>query len=86
MISQESEVIDFLGVLLCYIPGPLLIVWDRLSAHRSKRTRDFINGRASAYGWDTSLAMPRNCLLEELVESGRDGAPNAEKNAVRSAP
>ena len=39
---KTAEVIDFLGALLRHIPGPLLIVWDRLSAHRSKRTRDFI--------------------------------------------
>lgn len=42
---KTAEVIDFLGALLRHIPGPLLIVWDRLSAHRSKRTRDFIAGQ-----------------------------------------
>jgi transposase len=42
---KTDEVIDFLGALLRHIPGPLLIVWDRLSAHRSKRTRDFITGQ-----------------------------------------
>ena len=39
---------DFLQALLRHVPGPLLIVWDRLSAHRSRFTRDFIarqNGR-----------------------------------------
>ena len=34
--------VDFLQALLRHIPGPLLIVWDRLSAHKSKLTRDFI--------------------------------------------
>lgn len=42
---KTAEVIDFLGALLRHVPGPLLIVWDRLSAHRSKRTRDFITGQ-----------------------------------------
>ena len=39
---KSPEVVDFLQALLRHIPGPLLIVWDRLSAHKSKFTRDFI--------------------------------------------
>lgn len=45
---KSAEVVDFLQGLLRHVPGPLLIVWDRLSAHRSRFTRDFIaaqNGR-----------------------------------------
>ena len=45
---KSAEVVDFLKALLRHVPGPLLIVWDRLSAHRSRFTRDFIasqNGR-----------------------------------------
>jgi len=38
-------VVDFLQALLRHLPGPLLIVWDRLSAHRSRVTRDFIAGQ-----------------------------------------
>ena len=39
---KSAQVVDFLQALLRHIPGPLLIIWDRLSAHRSKVTRDFI--------------------------------------------
>lgn len=39
---KSAEVVDFLAALLRHIAGPLLIVWDRLSAHRSRVTRDFI--------------------------------------------
>ena len=39
---RSAQVVDFLQALLRHIPGPLLIVWDRLSAHRSGMTRDFI--------------------------------------------
>ena len=39
---KSPEVVDFLRALLRHIPGPLLIVWDRLSAHKSRLTRDFI--------------------------------------------
>src|SRR6516225_6324477 len=42
---KSAEVVDFLQALLRHIPGRLLIVWDRLSAHRSKLTRDFIAGQ-----------------------------------------
>lgn len=45
---KSPEVVDFLQALLRHIPGPLFIVWDRLPAHRSRMTRDFLaaqNGR-----------------------------------------
>jgi transposase len=42
---RSAQVVDFLQALLRHIPGPLLIVWDRLSAHRSGMTRDFIAGQ-----------------------------------------
>jgi len=45
---KRAEVVDFLQTLLRHIPGPLLIVWDRLSAHRSRITSWW--GKASAYG------------------------------------
>ncbi len=31
---KAPQVVQFLGHLLRHIPGKLLIVWDRLSAHR----------------------------------------------------
>jgi transposase len=39
---KSAEVVDFLGALLRHIPGRLLIVWDRLSAHKSRFTQQFI--------------------------------------------
>ena len=44
---KSAEVVEFLAALLRHIAGPLLIVWDRLSAHRSRLTRDFIAGQGS---------------------------------------
>ena len=38
----ELEVIDFLKALVRHIDGPLMIVWDRLPAHRSRMVREFI--------------------------------------------
>jgi transposase len=36
------EVIDFLKALTRHIRGPLLIVWDRLPAHKSRLVQEFI--------------------------------------------
>ncbi len=38
----QGEVIDFLKALLRHIDRPLLILWDRLPAHRSRLLREFI--------------------------------------------
>ena len=40
--GKSAQVIDFLQALLQHLSGPLLIAWDRLSAHRSRITRDFM--------------------------------------------
>ena len=39
---RQAEVIDFLKALVRHIDQPLLIVWDRLPAHRSRLVREFI--------------------------------------------
>ena len=39
---RQAEVIDFLKALVRHIEEPLLIVWDRLPAHRSRLVREFI--------------------------------------------
>lgn len=39
---NKERVVEFLEHLMRHIPGKLLIVWDRLAAHRSAYVRDFI--------------------------------------------
>ena len=39
---KGPQVVDFLKALVRHIDGPLLIVWDRLSAHRSGLVRDHV--------------------------------------------
>ena len=39
---RQAEAIDFLQALVRHIEKPLLIVWDRLSAHRSRLVRELI--------------------------------------------
>ena len=38
----KEQVIDFLKALVRHIDRPLLIVWDRLPAHRSRLVQEFI--------------------------------------------
>ena len=38
----KEQVIDFLKALVRHLDGPLLIVWDRLPAHRSRLVQEFI--------------------------------------------
>ena len=38
----SAEVVDFLKALVGHIRRPLLVVWDRLPAHRSRMVQEFI--------------------------------------------
>ena len=41
----QREVIAFLGHLLRHLRGPVIIVWDRLNAHRSRAVRAYAEHR-----------------------------------------
>ncbi len=41
---KSAQVVEFLEALVRHIRGPLLIVWDRLAAHRSGLVRDYLVG------------------------------------------
>ena len=40
---KSPQVVDFLTALLRHIRQPLILVWDRLSAHRSGMVRDYLS-------------------------------------------
>jgi len=40
---KSPEVVDFLSCLRRHIQTPLLIVWDRLPAHRSKLVKEYLD-------------------------------------------
>jgi transposase len=40
---KSPQVLDFLSALVRHIRQPLLLVWDRLPAHRSAMVRDYID-------------------------------------------
>lgn len=43
---QARQVISFLGYLGRELPGPWLLLWDRLNAHRAHRTSRFLASRS----------------------------------------
>jgi transposase len=45
---KSPQVVEFLQALARHMDGPLLIVWDRLAAHRSRLVRDYVESLA---GW-----------------------------------
>ena len=45
---KGPQVVDFLRALVRHIPQPLLLVWDRLPAHRSHAVRDYLGSRVPA--------------------------------------
>ncbi len=52
---KKAQVRDFLQALVRHLPGPLLLLWDRLSAHRSRLVQDYI---ASLGGWIEQAYLP----------------------------
>jgi transposase len=51
----KEEVIEFLSHLIRQITTPLLIVWDRLPAHKSRMVGEFLD---SQHGWISTEYLP----------------------------
>jgi transposase len=51
----KEEVIEFLSHLIRQIATPLLIVWDRLPAHKSRMVGEFLD---SQHGWISTEYLP----------------------------
>ena len=52
---RAPQVVDFLRALVRHIPQPLLLVWDRLPAHRSGLVREHLD---SLGGWIQMEYLP----------------------------
>lgn len=52
---KGPQVVDFLRALVRHIPQPLLLVWDRLPAHRSRLVREYLD---SLGGWIRMEYLP----------------------------
>ncbi len=52
---KAPQVVDFLRALVRHIPQPLLLVWDRLPAHRSRVVRQYLD---SLGGWIQMEYLP----------------------------
>jgi transposase len=51
----KEEVVMFLAWLIRHIPSPLLIVWDRLPAHKSRLVGEFLD---TLNGWIETEYLP----------------------------
>ncbi len=51
----KEEVVVFLGHLIQQISSPLLIVWDRLPAHKSRLVAEFLD---TLNGWIVTAYLP----------------------------
>lgn len=52
---KGPQVVDFVRALVRHIPRPLLLVWDRLPAHRSRLVREYLD---SLGGWIQREFLP----------------------------
>ena len=52
---KKEQVLDFLKALVRHLPGPLLLIWDRLPGHRSRLVQDYIS---SLDGWIHQEFLP----------------------------
>ncbi|MGO9412569.1 MAG: transposase [Spirochaetia bacterium] len=52
---KSPQVVDFLQALVRHIHRPLILVWDRLPAHRSRMVQDYI---ATLCGWIHQEYLP----------------------------
>lgn len=52
---RSPQVIEFLGHLKRYLRRPVLVIWDRLSAHKSRMTQEWI---ANQKGWIQTEYLP----------------------------
>ncbi len=81
---RARQVIDFLGHLLRHLPGKLLLVWDRLLAHRAQLVSEFITAQRGSLGfeWLPAYALELNpveyiwgyCKPYELTNCAPDPA------------
>ena len=53
--TDPAQVIEFLGHLKRHVRRPLLVIWDRLSAHKSRMTQEWIREQK---GWIHTQYLP----------------------------
>lgn len=57
---KSEQIIEFLKHLLRYIPGDILLIWDRLPAHRSQSPSNSSVTRKVVWPWSTYRPTRRN--------------------------
>ena len=41
-VIDSEQVIEFLRVLLRHVRGPMIVIWDNIATHRSRRVREWL--------------------------------------------
>ena len=77
MTIRGPQVVDFLGHLLRHLPGKLLVVWDRLPAHRARMVSDFIAAQPGrlAIEWLPGHTLAYNPVPGSACSPGRYALP-----------
>ena len=82
---KKEQVVDFLAALLRHLHQPLLIVWDRLPAHRSRLVQRAGTKPGRVHLGLLEAARVAECLPQGLLATERSGATNATSHAPASA-
>jgi len=64
---RSAQVIEFLGHLKRHLRGPLLVVWDRLPAHRSRAVQEWVREQG---GWIHTEHLPAYAPELSVRETG----------------
>jgi transposase len=98
---RQEQVVGFLRQLLRHVRGAVLVVWDRLNAHRGRQVREYVAGRQrltveflpayapelnpNEYGWGYLKGNPLANRCPEDVDD-LAGAVIAATDGVRCRP
>jgi transposase len=64
---KSPQIVQFLKALHSTIGKKLLIVWDRLQAHRSRLVKEFVDGLNGQSPWSICRLMPRELNPVEYI-------------------
>ena len=76
---KAKDVVGFLRLLLCKIPGKLLVIWDGASIHHAKEVKDFLRARGCQTAASGTLAW-----LCPRTQSPRRGLESAQGRELKN--
>ena len=82
----KEQVVDFLAHLAQQLAGPLLIVWDRLPAHRSRLVAEFVEFLAGQIVLEYLPAYAPRAQPGRISLGPLEASPTAQCLPARSRP